>query len=179
MAKHGTTDNQGEPLKPDGPNAGPESSPNPFRILLVDDHTIVRDGLKQILSRTFPQAVFGEARNAREAFAAIENTKWDVILLDISLPGQSGLDVLKQIKILQSEAKVLVLTMHPEDQYATRVLKAGASGYLTKETASEEVVNALTKILAGGKYASAAFSQTLISQLATQILTPPHTTLSD
>src|SRR5437660_6064745 len=179
MAKHGTTDNQGEPLKPDGPNAGPESSPNPFRILLVDDHTIVRDGLKQILSRTFPQAVFGEARNAREAFAAIENTKWDVILLDISLPGQSGLDVLKQIKILQSEAKVLVLTMHPEDQYATRVLKAGASGYLTKETASEEVVTAVNKLLAGGKYVSAAFAQNLLAGLGNPTPKAPHEMLSD
>ncbi len=151
----------------------------PLRILLVDDHTIVRDGLKQILGNHFPQALFGEGRNAREALAAIEKATWDVILLDITMPGQSGLDVLKQIKNMQPEAKVLVLTMHPEDQYAARVLKAGASGYLTKETASEEVVNALTKILAGGNYVSAAFSQTLLADLVNPTPKAPHETLSD
>jgi len=151
----------------------------PLRILLVDDHIIVRDGLKQILSKHFAQAVFGEACNGREALGAIEKNPWDVILLDITMPGQSGLDILKQIKNLQPEARVLVLTMHPEDQYAARVLKAGASGYLTKETASEEVVNALIKILAGGKYVSAAFAQILLSGLANPTPKAPHEILSD
>jgi two-component system invasion response regulator UvrY len=152
---------------------------SPLRILLVDDHTIVRDGLKQILSKHFAQAVFGEACNSREALAAIEKTAWNIISLDITLPGQSGLDVLKQIRAIQPEAKILILTMHPEDQYAARVLKAGASGYLTKETASEEVVNAVAKILAGGKYASAAFAQTLLSGLVNPLPKAPHQMLSD
>ena len=150
-----------------------------LRILLVDDHTIVRDGLKQILAKQFPQALFGEGRNARDALTAIDRDRWDVILLDITMPGQSGLDVLKQIKSVQPETKVLVLTMHPEDQYAVRVLKAGASGYLTKDTASEEVVNAVTKILAGGKYVSAAFAQTLLAGLANPTPKAPHEMLSD
>jgi|SRR5437867_531431 len=183
MAKPVANSNSAKPemaaASPTGPPLLPGSSDPALRILLVDDHTIIRDGLKQILSRDFPQALFGEARNAREALSLIEKTRWNVILLDITMPGQSGLDVLKQIKSVQPEAQVLVVTMHPEDQYATRVLKAGASGYLTKETASEEVVNALTKILAGGKYASAAFSQTLISHLANPMPTAPHETLSD
>ena len=143
MTKQGTTNFR--PTSLDGAAKANEPSPGSgesLRILLVDDHTIVRDGLRQILSRAFPQAVFGEGRNAHEALAAIEKANWNVILLDITMPGQSGLDVLKQIKSLQPEARVLVLTMHPEDQYAARVLKAGASGYLTKDTASEEVVHA-------------------------------------
>jgi DNA-binding NarL/FixJ family response regulator len=151
----------------------------PLKILLVDDHTVVRDGLKQILSRHFPGAIFGEGCNGREALAAIEKSKWDVILLDITMPGQSGLDILKQIKSMQPDARVLILTMHPEDQYASRVLKAGASGYLTKDTASEEVVNALTKILAGEKYASAAFSQTLLAGLTNPLPQALHEALSD
>ena len=149
------------------------------RILLVDDHTIVRDGLKQILSKHFVQATFGEARDSGEAITAIENAFWDLILLDITLPGQSGLEVLKEITSRRPGAKVLVLTMHPEEQYAARVLKAGASGYLTKETASEEVINAVTTIQAGGKYASPAFSQTLLSTLANPTPKAAHEMLSD
>jgi len=151
----------------------------PLRILLVDDHTIVRDGLKQILSKHFVQATFGEARDSGEAITAIENAFWDLILLDITLPGQSGLEVLKEITSRRPGAKVLVLTMHPEEQYAARVLKAGASGYLTKETASEEVINAVTTIQAGGKYASPAFSQTLLSTLANPTPKAAHEMLSD
>jgi len=180
MTKQGTTNFR--PTSLDGAAKANEPSPwsgESLRILLVDDHTIVRDGLRQILSRAFPQAVFGEGRDAREAIAAIEKANWNVILLDITMPGQSGLDVLKQIKSLQPEARVLVLTMHPEDQYAARVLKAGASGYLTKDTASEEVVHALNKILAGGKYASAAFAQSLLSGLANPTPQSPHEMLSD
>lgn len=150
-----------------------------IHILLVDDHTIVRDGLRQILSKHFEQGVFGEARNSREALNSVEKSKWDVIVLDITMPGQSGLDVLKQIKGIQPDTKVLVLTMHPEEQYAARVLKAGASGYLTKDTASEEIVNAITKILAGGSYVSASFSQSLLANLVNPVSKAPHETLSD
>jgi DNA-binding NarL/FixJ family response regulator len=125
------------------------------------------------------QATFGEARDSGEAITAIENAFWDLILLDITLPGQSGLEVLKEITSRRPGAKVLVLTMHPEEQYAARVLKAGASGYLTKETASEEVINAVTTIQAGGKYASPAFSQTLLSTLANPTPKAAHEMLSD
>ncbi len=156
-----------------------KASPAPLRILIVDDHTIVRDGLKQILSGPFAGAIFADARNGQEALAQIAKSKWDVMLLDITMPGQSGLDILKQIKLLRPEIKILVLTMHPEDQYALRVLKAGASGYLTKETASDEVVNALQKALVGGTYVSASFSQHLLGELANPAPKAPHETLSD
>ena len=149
-----------------------------MNILIVDDHDIVRDGLKQLLLRKFPDAVFGEGQNAQEALDRVNQGQWDVILLDITMPGQSGLDVLKQIKTIQPETKVLMLTMHPEKQYAVRVLKTGASGYLTKETASEQVVNAVTKVLGGGTYISETFAQSLASSLGAPETTP-HETLSD
>ena len=152
---------------------------NPLRVLIVDDHAIVRDGLKQLLLGKFPQAVFGEGRNAREAVELLVKEPWHVMLLDISMPGQSGLDALNQIKALQPELKVLVLTMHPEDQYAVRVLKAGASGYLTKDSASEQVVDAVTKLLAGGKYVSAALAEKLVTNLNQPLPKAPHETLSD
>lgn len=151
----------------------------PLRILIVDDHAIVRDGLKQLLLHKFPHAIFGEGRNANEALERVSKEKWEVILLDITMPGQSGLDVLKQIKALQPDTKVLVLTMHPEDQYAIRVLKTGASGYLTKETASEEVSKAVSKVLAGGKYVSATLAESLVSGLNTPDEKKPHEMLSD
>jgi len=121
----------------------PADSPRPLRILLADDHAIVRDGLKQLLADKFPHAVFGEAGNAQQALDLLDNATWDVMLLDLAMPGRGGLDVLNQLKNIQPTTKVLVLTMHPVDQYAVRVLKSGASGYLTKESASEEVVAAV------------------------------------
>jgi len=151
----------------------------PLRILIVDDHAIVRDGLKQLLLHKFPHAIFGEGRNANEALERVSKEKWEVILLDITMPGQSGLDVLKQIKTLQPDTKVLVLTMHPEDQYAIRVLKTGASGYLTKETASEEVAKAVSKVLAGGKYVSATLAESLVTGLNAPAEKKPHEMLSD
>jgi two-component system invasion response regulator UvrY len=150
-----------------------------LRILIVDDHAIVRDGLKRMLGEHFPNAILSEARSAEEAIDCVRREPWSVILLDISMPGQSGLDVLKEIKSLQPEVKVLVLTMHPEDQYALRVLKAGASGYLTKETASGIVAQAVEKVLAGGKYLSAALAGNLVENLNTPAQKLPHETLSD
>ena len=116
------------------PKATPKRSSGPqLRILIVDNHTIVRDGLKQLLADSFPGSHFGEAATSRDALTQIDKSEWDVVLLDISLPGQSGVEVLKDIRALRPNAKVLMLTMHPEGQYAMRVLKAGAAGYLTKE----------------------------------------------
>ena len=148
------------------------------RILIVDDHAIVRAGLKQIIAERFPRAIFGEGRNAREAVEEVSRAKWDLMLLDITMPGRSGLDVLKQIKDIQPDVKVLVLTMHPEDQYAVRVLKTGASGYLTKD-ASGEVVNAVIKLLAGGKYVSPALAESLALSLSAPAAKRRHETLSD
>ncbi len=160
------------------PGTLPPSSTT-LRVLIVDDHAIVRDGLRQILAGKFPHATFGQGRSATEALERVSKEKWDVMLLDITMPGPSGFDVLGQIKLLQPDIKVLVLTMHPEDQYAMRALKAGASGYLTKETASEEVVGAVNKVLAGGRYVSAAFAEKLVAQLNAPEQRAGHELLSD
>ena len=146
------------------------------RILIVDDHSIIRQGLKQLLADAFPEATFGEANNGAEALDLVWKQPWEVVLLDITMPGQSGLDVLKQMVDAQANIAVLVLSMHPEDQYAVRVLKAGAAGYITKNTASEEVVGAVKKVLAGGKYVSASLAETLATGLNTR---SDHEALSD
>jgi two-component system invasion response regulator UvrY len=153
--------------------------PAEMHILIVDDHTIVRDGMKQILGDAFPTAKFGEAGDFRVALDQLEKAQWDVVLLDISLPGQSGLDLLKQIRNIQPKASVLVLTMHPESQYAMRALKAGAGGYMTKETAAAEVVAAVRKVRAGGKYISAKLAEKLVSYLEHPPEKAPHEQLSD
>lgn len=150
-----------------------------LQFLLVDDHAIVRDGLKQVLAGAFPDAAIAEARNAKEALEFAMELKPDVVLLDISLPGKSGLDILKQIKTIEPESRVLILTMHPEEQYAVRVLKAGASGYLTKEMASDEVADAVKKILAGGRYVSSALAENLAANLHTSTEKTLHECLSD
>jgi DNA-binding NarL/FixJ family response regulator len=131
------------------------------RILIADDHTIVRKGLKQILSEGMRNVEFGESSNASETLSLVTK-KFDLLILDLSMPGRSGLDLLKDIKIQAPKLPILVLSMYPEDQYALRVIKAGAMGYLTKDSAPEELVNAVTKILRGGKYISAALSDQLI-----------------
>ena len=121
-----------------------------IRVLIVDDHAIVRRGLKALLSDELPGAAFGEASNARQALEELRGEKWDVALLDITLPGKSGLDLLKELKAARPRLPVLVLSAHPEDQFALRTLKAGAEGYLPKDSAPEELVKAIRKILAGG-----------------------------
>lgn len=150
-----------------------------IRILIVDDHVIIRQGLKQILADAFSKAVFGEANNGAEALEQIGKNPWDVVLLDITMPGKGGLDVLHQVVNAQPNLAVLVLSMHPEDQYAVRVLKAGAAGYLTKNTASEEVVSAVKKVLTGGKYVSAALAEELAANLIAPASKAPHEILSD
>ena len=150
-----------------------------MRILIVDDHAVVRRGLKEILEDEFQDAAIGEAENAPEAFQRIREQGWDVVILDITLPGGSGLDALKDIKHLRPDLPVLVLSMHPEDQYAVRVLRAGASGYLTKEAAPEELVAATRKALRGGTYVTASLAEKLASDLSTGGEKPPDETLSD
>lgn len=151
----------------------------PIRILIVDDHALVRQGLKQVLADAFTKAEFGEADTANAALEKTWKQRWDVALLDITMPGKSGLDVLKEMVDAQPNLAVLVLSMHPEDQYAVRVLKTGAAGYLTKNTASEEVVGAVKKVLAGGKYVSASLAETLAQGLNAPAGKSPHEILSD
>jgi DNA-binding NarL/FixJ family response regulator len=137
-----------------------------MKILLADDHAVVRHGLKQILTDEFKRATFGEARNAQEALDLVWKQDWDVVVLDITMPGRSGLDALREIRKSKPRLPVLVLSMHPENQFAVRVLKAGASGYMTKESAPEELVGAVKKVLAGGRYVSAALGETLAASLS-------------
>ncbi len=119
---------------------------------MADDHAVVRQGLKLILADHFKKAVFGQARNATEALFRITKEHWDVLVLDITMPGRSGLEILQDVKRLRPKLPVLVLSMHPEDQFAVRMLKAGAGGYMTKESADEELVGAIKKVVDGGRY---------------------------
>lgn len=151
----------------------------PVRILIVDDHSIIRQGLRQLLAEEFTNATFGEANNGNEALDQIWKQPWDVVLLDITMPGKGGLDVLKQLVSAHPNMAVLVLSMHPEDQYAVRVLKTGAAGYITKNTASEEVVGAVKKVLAGGRYVSSSLAENLAASLNAPLETPRHEILSD
>ncbi len=149
-----------------------------MRILIVDDHAMVREGLKRILLDEFKEAAFGEASSASEALDQIWKKNWELVLLDVSMHGRSGLDVLKEIRASSSRIPVLVLSGYPEEQYAVRVLKAGAAGYLAKESAPQELCRAVKKVLSGGKY----ITPTLAEQLAVQIQSadrPAHEALSN
>ena len=150
-----------------------------MRILITEDHAVVREGLKLILADHFKKAVFGEARNATEALALVWKEKWDVVVLDITMPGRSGLEVLKEIKRSRPRLPVLVLSMHPEDQFAVRLLKAGAAGYLTKESAGQELVGAIKKVVGGGRYISPSLAERMASYLTIDVRKAPHERLSD
>lgn len=150
-----------------------------IRVLLADDHTIVRKGLKQILSEGMRGTEFGEASNAAEAIDLLKKDPFDIVILDLSMPGRSGLDLLKDIKVLKPKIPVLILSMYPEDQYALRVIKAGAMGYMTKDSAPEELVKAVTKILSGGKYVSSTLSEQLLDIVQEPARSESHQMLSD
>ena len=150
-----------------------------MKILLTDDHAVVRQGLKQILASEFKKAVFGEAGNAQEAIEKVWKENWDVVVLDITMPGRSGLEVLKEIKKTRPKLPVLMLSMHPEDQFAVRMMKIGASGYMTKESAPAELVGAVRKVISGGRYVSPTLAEKMISYLDMDAQRPPHEILSD
>ena len=133
-----------------------------IRVLLADDHTIVRAGLKEILANTGDIAVAAEATNGQEVMARIRGQDYDVAVLDMSMPGRSGIELIKQVKDEKPKLRILVLTMHSEEQYAVRALKAGASGYLTKDSAAEQLVAAIRKIAAGGAYVSPETAERLV-----------------
>lgn len=149
------------------------------RILLADDHEVVRRGLRDILSDEFPRVKVGDARNAQEALEAVRKESWDAVLLDINMPGRNGLEVLEEIKRLRPALPVLILSMAPEQDYALRALKLGAAGYLTKQSASDELVAALRKAMAGGKYVTASLAEKLASALSGEAPVAPHETLSN
>ena len=154
-------------------------SAHKIRILIVDDHAIVREGLKRVLADVPDMIVAGETGCGNEALRLVQTRAWDMVLLDISLPKKSGLDVLKHIKAEKRHLPVLILSMYPEDQYALRLLKAGAAGYLTKESAPERLVNAIRKVACGGRYLSPALADKLADALQNNPLAAPHETLSD
>jgi DNA-binding NarL/FixJ family response regulator len=145
-----------------------------IRVLIADDHEIVRDGLKRILAATSDVQVAGEAASGDEALALVRSNDYDVAMLDMSMPGLSGIALIKRLKIEKPKLKLLVLSMHGEHQYAARALKAGASGYLTKDSAAEQLLGAIRKIAAGGVHITEAAAASLVSSSK-----QPHEALSD
>jgi two-component system, NarL family, invasion response regulator UvrY len=150
-----------------------------IRILIADDHALFREGIRQILQKHDDFNVVAEARDGREALAAVRGGELDVVLLDISMPGLGGLDILRDVVLEHPRLAVLVLSMHSEEQYAIRVLKAGAAGYLTKESAADELVTAIRTVARGGTYASPAIARLLAATLRSEWDTMPHHLLSD
>ena len=150
----------------------------PLKILLADDHAIVRRGVSQLLAEAWPDAVFGEAATASQALELVWAEPWNVVILDITMPGRSGIDVIRELKDAQPKMPVLILSMHAEGQFAMRALKSGASGYVTKDTLLEELTHAVEKVLSGGRYLSASLAELLAAELAGADRVP-HERLSD
>jgi len=150
-----------------------------LRILIADDHAIVRQGLKQIVTETQDMMVAGEASNGQELLNKIKEGEYDVVVLDITMPGRNGMDVLRQLRSERPWLPVLMLSIHPEEQYALRALRAGASGYLTKESAPDELVVAIRKVSRGGKYVSSSLAEKLAFELEVGREQAPHEALSD
>lgn len=150
-----------------------------IRVLIVDDHAVVRQGLRRILGEAEGIEVGAEAANGIEALKKISNEKFDVVLLDISMPEKNGLDTLKQIIEGNSAAKVLIMSMYPEDQYAVRLMKSGASGYMTKDAAPEQLVDAIHKVIAGKKYITPILAELLLQECGNDTGKPAHELLSN
>jgi two-component system invasion response regulator UvrY len=150
-----------------------------INILIADDHAIVRDGLKQILARTGDLVAGGEAKNGQEVLRLVREGKWDLLLTDMSMPGRSGIDLIKQVKSEQPKLPILVLSMHQEHQYAVRAIRAGASGYLNKDSASELLVSAIRKVVSGGVFVSEIAAELLARETMGGPDVAPHTLLSD
>ncbi|MEP0860509.1 MAG: response regulator transcription factor [Ignavibacterium sp.] len=151
----------------------------PLKVYLADDHLLIREGLKKILSSEKNFTIVGESGDPDEVLDFINDNEVDILILDLNMPGRSGLDILKHIKNIKPEVKVLILSMYSEDQFGERTIKAGASGYITKESASEELLNALHKIAKGGNYVSPAFAEKLLFRKQNIPDKKPHEILSD
>ena len=150
-----------------------------IKILVVDDHAVVRRGLRQILAETSDLHVAGEAGTAAEAMQKVGDERWDVVVLDVGLAGKSGLDLIADIRKLRPEARVLVLTMFSEEQYAVRAIRAGAAGFLTKESAPDKLVDAVRKVAGGGRFITPELAETLASMVAGEGAGKPHERLSN
>jgi DNA-binding NarL/FixJ family response regulator len=153
--------------------------PEKIRVLIADDHSIVRQGFKQIFSETEDLEVAGEADDGAEALQLARQRAWDVFLLDVSMPNRNGIDTLKQLKKEFPRLPVLILSMHPEEQYAVRAIKAGASGYLTKGSAPEQLVTAIRQVARGKKYVSPTVAEQLVNAISTDSEKLPHELLTD
>lgn len=150
-----------------------------IRVLIADDHTLMREGLKQILAASGDMIVAGEARDGSEVLEKLHHDEWDVLLLDMSMPGRCGVDLIKQIKIELPQLPILVLSMHKEEEYTIRTIRAGAAGYLCKDSASQLLLNAIRKVAAGGHFISPEVASELAFGLIRQDQRLPHTLLSD
>jgi len=150
-----------------------------MKVLIADDHAVVRRGLIQLLADEYPGLSAGEARDAGEVFKLAGEQDWDIIILDISMPGRSGLEVLRELKQQRPRVPVLILTSHPEEQYAIRVLKAGAAGYMTKESAPEHLIEGIRKVTGGGRYVSPRLAELLAAAVCADPEKAPHESLSD
>jgi len=150
-----------------------------INIMIADDHSVVRRGIKQILSEETDLQVTGEASNSEEIFGQLDNINWDLLILDITMPGKSGLDILLDLKKMKPEMKVLILSMHPEEEIALRALKTGADGYLNKDSVPGELIRAIRKVTGGGKYISSNLAETLIFSTGKESSKQPHEELSE
>lgn len=150
-----------------------------IKVLVADDHAVVRKGLRQILAETPDILVDGEASTAPDVLRLVREHRWDVVVLDINLPGGSGIELLADIRKEKPELPVLILTVYSEEQYAVRAIKAGAAGFLTKESAPDKLIEAVRKVAGGGRYVSAELAETLASVLAGERKGAPHEALSD
>jgi len=150
-----------------------------MKVLIADDHAVFRRGLRETLAEAFSRVTFGEARTAQETLEQVRRQDWDVVILDISMPGKSGLDILEDLKRLRPRMPILLLSMHPEQQFARRALKSGAAGYLTKDSVTEELKEAVKKIVGGGRYVSATLAEKLAVDLRQGADTPLYELLSD
>jgi two-component system, NarL family, invasion response regulator UvrY len=151
---------------------------NLIKVLIADDHGVVRDGLRLILEKEFPGCFVGDARNAEETLSQVRRSQWDLVLLDVSMPGKSGLDILGELKQLLPNLHVLIVSMYPESQFAVQALQAGADGYISKDCSRDEFITAIRSSLVGRKYISTRFAEAIASGLARGPEKPPHERLS-
>ncbi len=150
-----------------------------MKVLIADDHAVVRRGLKQILADDYKTLTVGEAQNAHDTLRLVREQDWDIVVLDISMPGKSGLDVLKELKQVRPKTPVLILTTHSEELYAVRAFKAGAAGYMTKESAPEHLIEAIQKVISGRRYISPVLAEILAAHLGGAVDKLQHESLSD
>ena len=150
-----------------------------IRVLVVDDHKILRRGLREVIEEDFPEAEFAEAQDSQTALEKVYAAKWDLVLLDVNIPGRSGMDVLAEIKQTQPETPVLVISAYPEEDFAIRALKLRAAGYLTKNCVADELNAAVRKALAGGRYVTASLAERLADSMGSDLSTAPHDLLSN